>query len=260
MMQTDWQMKTRLLLDKAHIHKLQNTHVLVIGLGGVGSWAAEHLARSGTGKISLVDNDTINATNINRQAIALHSTVGRKKTEAMAERLRDINPGIDITSYNVFVEEKTISSLPPFDSFDVVLDCIDTLTPKITVIQSCLKTKTPLISSLGSAGKSDPSKIQIADISKSYNCMLGRMLRKRLHKIGIYEGFSVVFSSEQVDKSKVILENGKYKRSNGGTISTIPALFGTLMAAEVIDMCKPSKNETTDNKNTGARTGTEFDL
>ncbi|MEA3448866.1 MAG: tRNA threonylcarbamoyladenosine dehydratase [Bacteroidota bacterium] len=251
-MHTDWQIKTRLLLDQAHLRALQNTHVLIIGLGGVGSWAAEHLVRSGIGNISLVDNDTISESNINRQAIALHSTVNRKKTDVMAERLKDINPDLIVNTYDTFVDEKTLSVLPSFDTFDVVLDCIDTLTPKISVIQTCLENKTPLISSLGSAGKSDPSCVRITDISKSYNCMLGRMLRKRLHKIGIYEGFSVVFSPEAIDKSKVVQENGRNKRSSAGSISIIPALFGTLMAAEVIDRCNPSNKKS-------VHAGTEFE-
>ncbi|MGC9331871.1 MAG: tRNA threonylcarbamoyladenosine dehydratase [Bacteroidales bacterium] len=252
-MHTDWQYRTRLLLGNIQLSKLQYTHVLIIGLGGVGSWAAEHLARSGTGKISLVDNDTINESNINRQVIALQSTVGRKKTDVMAERLKDINPELIVNTYDIFVDEKTISALPSFDTFDVVLDCIDTLSPKITLIKTCLDTQTPLISSLGSAGKTDPSKIQITDISKSYNCPLGQKLRKRLHKIGIYEGFTVVFSPEEIDKSKVIQENGRNKRSSAGSISFIPALFGTLMAAEVINRFNSATQEQSTNKISGTK-------
>lgn len=259
-MHTDWQYRTRLLLGNTQLCNLQHTHVLVIGLGGVGSWAAEHLARSGTGKISLIDSDAITESNINRQAIALHSTVNRKKTDVMAERLKDINPDLIVTTYDIFVDEKTISALPSFDTFDVVLDCIDTLSPKITIIKTCLDTQTPLISSLGSAGKSDPTCVRISDISKSYNCTLGRMLRKRLHKIGIYKGFSVVFSPEKVDKSKIVLENGRNKRSNAGSTSIIPALFGTLMAAEVVNRCKPSKQEmSTNNKSNVSYSGTKFE-
>jgi tRNA A37 threonylcarbamoyladenosine dehydratase len=178
----------------------------------------------------------------------------------MAERLKDINPDLIVNTYDIFVDDKTISALPSFTTFDVVLDCIDTLSPKITLIKTCLDTQTPLISSLGSAGKSDPSCVRISDISKSYNCTLGRMLRKRLHKIGIYEGFSVVFSPEEIDKSKVIQEHGKNKRSNAGSISIIPALFGTLMAAEVINRCKSAKQEISTSKISGiSYSGTKFE-
>ncbi len=242
-MSTDWKSRTRLIFGDNFLQVLEDTRVLVVGLGGVGSWAAEHLVRSGVGKVSVVDNDTISPSNINRQSIALHSTLGKKKIEVTAERLQDINPALSIKTYDVFVNDNTIHTLPAFDSFDFVLDCIDTLAPKIAVIQSSLNAQIPLISSLGSAGKSDPSCIQISDINKSFNCPLGRMLQKRLHKIGIYDGFSVVFSTEEVDKSKLILENGKNKRSNAGSISTIPALFGTLMAAEVINRCIVAHNK-----------------
>ncbi|MFO7789321.1 MAG: tRNA threonylcarbamoyladenosine dehydratase [Bacteroidales bacterium] len=236
-MNTDWQSRTRMLLGNRQLQKLQNIHVLVIGLGGVGSWAAEHLVRSGTGTISLADNDAIAHSNINRQVMAMHSTVGKSKTEVMAKRLLDINPALKINTHQAFISDENINTLPSFNTCDYVLDCIDTLSPKIEVVKKCLDTQTVLISSLGSAGKTDPAAVKTADISNSYNCTLGRMLRKRLHKEGIYKGFTVVFSTEKTDRSKVVNEESRNKRSNSGTISVIPAIFGAVMAGEVIKRC-----------------------
>jgi len=234
-MNSDWQARTHMLMDDKQIEKLADARVLVTGLGGVGSWAAEHLARTGIGNISIVDNDTITPSNINRQLPALHSTIGKNKAEVLAKRLQDINPALNLSLYDVFITEESLKQNIPLHHYDYVLDCIDTLTPKINLIQACLNTEVPHISSLGSAGKTDPSAVKMADISKSYNCTLGRMLRKRLHKINIYTGFKVVFSSEKTDRSKVVLEEGRNKKSNAGTISALPSIFGAFMAAEAIN-------------------------
>lgn len=230
---TNWQGRTELLIGKEGIAKLKQSHIFIAGLGGVGSWAAEHLVRAGIGEITLVDADVITESNLNRQLIALHSTIGRNKVDVMKNRLLDINPELIIHSHKVFLTKDNYEDLLS-ETYDYVLDCIDTLSPKIDLITYCLENKLPLISSLGSGAKMNPTSVKLTDISKSYNCMLGRMLRKRLHKLGIYKGFKVVFSDELPRKDAVILESGLNKKSNTGTISYLPSIFGSMMAGEII--------------------------
>ncbi len=230
---TDWQSRTKLLIGKDGVSKLNQSHIFIVGLGGVGSWAAEHLVRAGIGVITLVDADVVTESNLNRQLLALNSTIGMSKVDVMKSRLLDINPKLIIHARKEFLTEANRENLLS-ESYDYVLDCIDTLTPKINLITYCLAHKLPLISSLGSGAKMDHTSVKIADISKSHNCMLGRMLRKRLHKLGIYKGFKVVFSDEPPQKEAVILETGLNKKSNAGTISYLPSIFGSMMAGEVI--------------------------
>ncbi len=230
----NWKERTQKLIGENACKSLENAHVLIVGLGGVGSWAAEHIVRSGVGEISIVDADIISTSNINRQLPALHSTIGKYKTEVLKERFLDINPDLNIHTHTIFLKEETREQVFANHQYSYVLDCIDTLSPKINLIKTCLDRNIPVISSLGSGAKLDYSTIQITDISKSYNCKLGRMLRKRLHKMNIYSGFKVVFSSEKPQETAVFLEEGTNKKSNAGTISYLPALFGTMMAAEVI--------------------------
>ncbi|MEA1874780.1 MAG: tRNA threonylcarbamoyladenosine dehydratase [Bacteroidota bacterium] len=232
-MNTNWQNRTELLIGKESVLKLNQTHIFIAGLGGVGSWAAEHLIRAGIGEITIVDADIITESNLNRQLLALHSTVGMNKVDVMKRRLTDINPNLIVHAQKEFLSETNREKLLS-GTYDYVLDCIDTLTPKINIITFCLEKELPLISSLGSGAKMDPLAVKISDISKSHNCMLGRMLRKRLHKLGIYKGFKVVFSDELPNKEAVILEKGLNKKSNAGTISYLPAIFGSMMAGEVI--------------------------
>lgn len=231
----NWQKKTELLIGSTNLEKLRNSHVLIVGLGGVGSWATEHIVRAGIGEVTIVDSDLVTESNINRQLIALHSTIGKYKCDVIKERLLDINPELIINMHKKFLIVEDNDELFENMSYDYVLDCIDTLSPKIFLIQNCLDNNIPIISSLGSGAKTDHTAIKILDISKTYNCKLGRMLRKRLHKLGIYTGFKTVFSEELIDPDKIILEEGRNKRSNSGTISFLPAIFGTMMAAEVIN-------------------------
>jgi tRNA threonylcarbamoyladenosine dehydratase len=230
----EWQSRTELLIGEYGLHILSNSHVLIAGLGGVGGWAAEHLVRTGIGEITLIDSDTITESNINRQIIALHSTIGQSKVDAISNRLLDINPKLKIHTSQIFLKADRLTNQLSESRFDFVLDCIDTLSPKINLILSCLDQNIPFVSSLGSGAKTDPTKIHIADISKSYNCNLGRMLRKRLHKLDIYTGFKVVFSTEKADKNAIITEESLHKKSNTGTISYIPAIFGSMMAGYCI--------------------------
>jgi len=233
-MHEHWLERTDLLIGKKGLKKLYETHVLVVGLGGVGAYAAEMLCRAGIGKLSIVDADTIHPSNRNRQLLALSSTQGKSKAELMMLRLKDINPDIDIEFFNEFIkDERTIELLET--PFDYIVDAIDTLAPKVFLIKTALDRNIPIISSMGSGGKMDPTQIQITDFSKTYNDKLARMLRKRLHKLGVHKGFKVVFSPEQTKKEAIkFVENEKNKKTTVGTISYMPPLFGSFMAADII--------------------------
>lgn len=233
-MSYEWLERTSLLLGNEKLKKLQNANVLVVGLGGVGAYAAEMIARSGVGRMTIADADTVSPTNINRQLIALHSTIGKEKSELMADRLRDINPEIELTVVNRFIKDDETDALLDSDKFDYVVDAIDTLSPKLALIKGCLDRNIPLVSSMGAGAKTDPTKMEICDIAKTHHCPLAHMLRKRLHKIGIRSGFRAVFSPEPVREGAMILCEEQNKKSNTGTISYIPALFGIGCASVVI--------------------------
>lgn len=231
-----WLKRTELLLGKEKLDKLQESNVLIIGLGGVGAYAAEQICRAGIGSITIIDGDVINESNLNRQLLALRSNIGLSKAEIMKKRLLDINEELKLIILNEFIENERIEEILLAQKYDYVVDAIDTLNPKIQLIGACLKNNLPLVSSMGTGGKIDPSQVKIADISKSYNDMLARMLRKRLHKQNIYTGFKVVFSSEEIDKTKVlVVENERNKKSMVGTISFMPAIFGNFIASVVIN-------------------------
>ena len=214
----NWLERTGLLLGEEKLGLLRRAHVLVVGLGGVGAYAAEMIARAGVGRMTVADADTVNVTNINRQLVALHSTVGRQKAEVLAERLRDINP------YRLLDAAR----------YDYVVDAIDTLSPKLALIAAALERGYPLVSSMGAGAKTDPTRMEIADISKTHHCPLAHMLRKRLHKIGIRSGFRAVFSPEPIREGAMILCEEQNKKSNVGTISYLPPLFGIGCASVVI--------------------------
>ena len=233
-MTDNWLERTTLLLGEDKLEQLKRASVLVVGLGGVGAYAAEMIARAGVGRMTIADADTVSATNINRQLIALHSTIGREKSELMAERLRDINPEIELTVINRFIKDDETDALLDSDSFDFVVDAIDTLSPKLALIKGALDREIPLVSSMGAGAKTDPTKMEICDISRTHHCPLAHMLRKRLHKIGIRKGFHAVFSPEPVREGAMILCEEQNKKSNTGTISYIPALFGIGCASVVV--------------------------
>ncbi len=229
-----WLDRTELLLGEEKISKLKKARVLVVGLGGVGAYAAEQLCRAGVGCMTIVDGDVVEETNRNRQLPALISTSGKPKAEILAQRFQDINPAIELTVVNDFIRDEKIIELLKSSDFDYVIDAIDTLAPKVFLIYHAVQLKLPIISSMGAGGKFDPSKISIADISKSHNCKLARMLRKRLSKLGVKRGVKVVFSSELIDESAVRLEEGQNKKSTVGTISYMPPAFGCFLASQVI--------------------------
>ena len=233
-MSKEWLERTALLLGDEKLETLRQANVLVVGLGGVGAYAAEMIARSGVGRMTIADADTVSATNINRQLIALHSTIGKQKAELMAERLRDINPEIELTIVNRFIKDDETDTLLDSQKFDYVVDAIDTLSPKLALIKGCLDRNIPLVSSMGAGAKTDPTKMDICDIAKTHHCPLAHMLRKRLHKIGIRSGFKAVYSPEPVREGAMILCEEQNKKSNTGTISYIPALFGIGCASVVI--------------------------
>ena len=231
-----WQDRTRLLIGDKGIEVLKKRHVLVVGLGGVGAYAAEQLARAGIGKMTLVDGDVVNLTNCNRQLLALQSTLGRPKAEVMAERLRDINPEIELTVINQYMKDQAIIDLVS-QPYDYVVDAIDTVAPKVFLLYYAKQNGQHIVSSMGAGGKFHPEKIEIADISKSNHCRLAFYIRKRLHRLGVQDGIKVVFSPEPVDKATITtdMEAEQNKISNVGTISYLPAVFGCYCASVVIN-------------------------
>ena len=228
-----WIERTKLLLGNESLEKLKKTHVLVVGLGGVGAMAAEQIVRAGIGFITIIDADSVEETNINRQMPALHSTIGKTKADILAERLLDINPELNINSLKEYLRTDRIIEVLE-TPFDYVVDAIDTLSPKVYLIYRSIEKNIPIVSSMGSGGKLNPALISVVDINKTYNCKLARMVRKRLHKLGVKKGVKVVFSPENVDKEAVTLEQGTNKASNVGTISYMPNMFGCYCASVVI--------------------------
>ncbi|WP_226063470.1 tRNA threonylcarbamoyladenosine dehydratase [Kaistella polysaccharea] len=235
-MKKDWLERTELLINEVGIEKLKNANLLVVGLGGVGSFAAEFLARVGVGKMTIVDGDHVDLTNINRQLPALISTIGKSKVDVVAERLLDINPDLILTKQNQFLNPEDMETIFDDQHFDYVLDCIDSVSPKVTLIKSARRKKVKIVSCMGAGGKLDPAKVLVRDIHKTQNCHLAKQVRKRLKKENIDKGVRCVFSSEIQDEDSLKLTDGaNYKRSFYGTISYIPALFGLYAAAEVIN-------------------------
>jgi tRNA A37 threonylcarbamoyladenosine dehydratase len=230
----DWLDRTELLLGEEKLATLRRAHVLIVGLGGVGAYAAEMVARAGVGRLTIADADVVSESNINRQLVALHSTVGRPKAEILAERLRDINPEIELTVVNRYIRDEGTWELLDSAPFDYVVDAIDTLSPKAALIKGALDRGIPLVSSMGAGAKTDPTKVEITDIAKSHHCPLAHMLRKRLHKWGIHTGFHAVFSPEPIREGAMILCDETNKKSNVGTISYMPAVFGCACASVVI--------------------------
>lgn len=236
----NWELRTRLLVGEENIKKLHQSNVLVVGLGGVGACAAEMLCRSGIGHLTIVDGDIFQLSNLNRQLPSLNTNIGQKKATVLENRLHDINPKIVLNVIDEYISKDEMPNLFT-EKYDYVIDAIDTLSPKIYLIYNSLKKGIPLVSSMGAGGKYDPALVRIADISESHTCNLARMLRKRLHKLGIYEGFKVVFSAETIDPETIELtEEELNKKSVVGTISYMPAVFGCHCASVVIrDLIDP---------------------
>ena len=244
-MQSEWLQRTELLIKEEGIERLQSANILIVGLGGVGSFAAEFLVRSGIGNLTIADGDTVDITNINRQLPALNSTIGKNKTDVVGERILDINPEINLKKINEFLEPERMEKILTQEKFDYVLDCIDSLSPKLALIITCKRKKIKLVSVMGAGGKTDPSKVMVRDISKTNNCFLAKQIRKKLKKEQIHKGFRCVFSTEIQDENSLKMTDGSnYKKSFYGTISYMPAIFGLYAAAEVIRfLLKKEQNE-----------------
>ena len=231
----DWKQRTRLLLGEEKMERLQQAHVLVVGLGGVGAYAAEMICRAGVGRMTIVDADTVQPTNINRQLPALHSTMGREKAEVLAARFKDINPDIQLMVLPVFLKDDNIPELLDAARYDFIVDAIDTLAPKCYLIAEALKRHIKIVSSMGAGAKSDITQIRFADIWDTYHCGLSKAVRKRLQKLGVKRKLPVVFSTEQADPKAVLLtEDEQNKKSTCGTVSYMPAVFGCYLAEYVI--------------------------
>ena len=229
-----WTDRTRLLLGDEKLERLRAAHVLIVGLGGVGAYAAEMIARAGVGRLTIADADCVAPTNINRQLVALHSTIGRPKAEVLAERLRDISPDVQLTVVEKYIKDEETDRLLDAAAYDYAVDAIDTLSPKLALIKGCLDRGIPLVSSMGAGAKLDPTRMEIADIGRTHHCPLAHMLRKRLHKLGIRRGFRAVFSPEPAREGATVLCEEQNKKSNVGTISYLPALFGIGCASVVV--------------------------
>jgi tRNA A37 threonylcarbamoyladenosine dehydratase len=233
----DWLERSELLIGKQNIDKLKNAHVLVVGLGGIGSFAAEFIARAGVGTMTIIDGDVFDPTNKNRQLTALNSTIGKSKAQVLAERIIDINPEIKLHVLDEFVLPERVWKILDEYSPDYVMDCIDSVSPKLEWITACKRLKIKIITHLGAGGKKDPSKVQVTNLENVFNCKLGAHIKKRMRsKEMSFRGITAVYSSEIQDKNSLKMTNGlNFKKSYYGTISYMPALFGLVGAAEVID-------------------------
>ena len=231
---SSWLSRTELLVGKAKLELLMNAHVMVVGMGGVGSYAAEFLCRSGIGKMTIVDGDVVDPTNRNRQLPALATNHGQSKVLLMQERLLAINPQLNVNAVREFIMPEKVEDLLMCEP-DYVVDAIDSITPKLTFITAAFRKKLRIVSSMGAGAKLDPTKLQVTDISKTYNCPFAQQIRKKLKDAGIRSGIKVVFSPEEPVKDSLMLTDGSnFKKSFYGTISYLPATFGAVAASVVI--------------------------
>ena len=233
--------RTRLLLGADGLAALRNARVILFGLGGVGGYTAEALARCGIGHLDLVDDDDINLTNLNRQILALHSTLGMSKTEAAKKRILDIDPTIEVRTHQIFFLPETADQFD-FSQYDYVIDAIDTVTGKLTLMERAKNAGVPIISCMGTGNKLDPTGFRVADISKTSGCALARIMRKECAKRGI-KGVKVVYSQElpqepQSDEVQEPQREGSSRRSTPGSTAFVPGVAGLIMAGEVVrDLC-----------------------
>lgn len=232
----NWLERTELLISDDKIDKLKNAHVLIVGLGGIGSFAAEFIVRAGVGTMTIIDGDAFDPTNKNRQLTALDSTIGRNKAVVLGERLLDINPELNLNIVEEFVLPERVWTLLAEYEPSYVMDCIDSVTPKLEWIIACKRLRIKMISHLGAGGKMDPTRVHVANLHQTYNCKLASHLKKRLKKKNVeFKTIRAVFSSELQQKDSLKMTNGaNFKRSFYGTVSYMPALFGLMGAADAI--------------------------
>lgn len=229
-MEKSWQKRTALLLGQHCVDKLQHAHVLIVGLGGVGAYAAEMCCRTGIGELTLVDGDCITDTNRNRQLPALTSTLGKAKTEVLQQRFTDINPEVRIHTIPQFLKEEDMENLLQASAFDYVIDAIDSVGPKVRLLECCVKQGIPVVSAMGAGEKLDPSRIRCSDISKTYQCGLAAAVRQKLRKRGINKGVEVIFS----DEAKTARKADAPQEEGIGSISYLTAMFGCWCASVCI--------------------------
>ncbi len=223
--------RTNILLGEANLAKLAGKHILIAGVGGVGGYVVEAIARAGVGKITIIDNDVVDITNINRQLISNLDNVGKTKVDEFSSRIKSINPDVELVSLPVFIDESNLNELLS-DKPDYVIDCIDTIESKLALIVYCLKHKLKIVSSMGAGNRIDVTKAKLADISKTQVCALARNIRLRLRKMGIKKGLTVVYSEEEPFAKPLVNPAGG--RPTNGTISYLPALFGIMLAGKVL--------------------------
>ena len=245
----DWLSRTALLIGQPATDRLGKAHVLVIGLGGVGSFAAEFIARAGVGTMTIVDGDDVEASNRNRQLPALFTTEGQSKALLMEERLKAINPDLKVTTIRKFLMPEVVDEIMD-QPFDYVIEAIDSVTPKTTIIATAVRKKLRIVSSMGAGGKLDPTLLQVADISKTRVCPFAYYIRKRLGKMGIRKGVKAVFSTEPAIRESLMMTDGsRFKKSAYGTISYLPATFGAVCASvairDLIQYNEPQEGENT---------------
>lgn len=232
----NWLERTELLIQKDKLDTLKKAHVLIVGLGGIGSFAAEFIARAGVGTMTIIDGDDFDPTNKNRQLTALDSTIGRNKAVVLGERLLDINPELNLNIIEEFVLPERVWTLLEEFHPDYVMDCIDSVTPKLEWIIACKRLRIKIISHFGAGGKMDPTRVQVANLHQTYNCKLAGHIKKRLKKKEVeFKTVRAVFSSELQKKESLKMTSGlNFKRSFYGTVSYMPALFGLMGAADVL--------------------------
>ncbi len=229
-----WLSRTSLLIGDEKLLSLTSKHVMVVGMGGVGSFAAEFIARAGIGEMTIIDGDIVDPTNRNRQLPALSTNHGQPKVQIMAERLKAINPELKINVLQEFIHPEMVQNLLDTNP-DFLIDAIDSITPKLNFMRMGYESKIPMVSSMGAGGKLDPTALEVVDISKTYNCPFAQQIRKTLKTYGIRKGITVVFSPEESIKESLMMTDGKnYKKSAYGTISYMPATFGAVTASVAI--------------------------
>ena len=230
-----WLSRTELLIGRENLVKLSQAHVLVIGLGGVGSFAAEFICRGGVGTMTIVDGDVVDPTNRNRQLPALATNHGQSKADIMAGRLKAINPELTLYVVKSFVTPDAVEQILDTARYDYIVDAIDSVTPKLTFLTQAYKRNMRIVSSMGAGGKMDPTLLKVVDISKTYNCPFAQQVRKNLKKAGIYKGIKAVFSTEeQIRESLILTDGSNYKKSAYGTMPYLPATFGATCASVVL--------------------------
>ena len=221
MEENNWQQRTELLLGEEKMKRIRASHVLVVGLGGVGAYAAEMLCRAGVGRMTIVDADTVQPANMNRQLPAMHSTLGMPKAEVLAARYKDINPDIELTVLPVYLKDENIPELLDSAKFDFIVDAIDTISPKCFLIYEAMKRHIKIVSSMGAGAKSDITQICFADLWDTYHCGLSKAVRKRLQKMGVKRKLPVVFSTEQADPKAVLLTDDERNKNRPAERSAI---------------------------------------